>query len=96
MHPPPTPLENVIDDGLMAIQRANFLKKAGVESLLDDEFLLNPPSRGDLLESAIRNMIRYVITSFFSNIFFFSSSTIFISVVVESLGARGGRDRNER
>ncbi|KAG6382452.1 hypothetical protein SASPL_157880 [Salvia splendens] len=37
LHPPPTPLENVIDDGLTAIQRAVFLKKAGVESAVDDE-----------------------------------------------------------
>lgn len=59
MHPPPTILENVIDEGLMAIQRAIFLKKAGVESGLDDKFLLNPPKRSDLLESAIRNMIRF-------------------------------------
>ncbi|KAM7505638.1 hypothetical protein LguiB_004542 [Lonicera macranthoides] len=60
LHPPPAPLENVIDDGLMAIQRAIFLKKAGVESALDDEFLLNPPSRADLLDSAINNIIRYL------------------------------------
>ncbi|KAK4491525.1 hypothetical protein RD792_002276 [Penstemon davidsonii] len=59
LHPPPTLLENVIDDGLTAIQRAAFLKKAGVEIAVDDEFLLNPPSRSDLLESAIENMIRY-------------------------------------
>ncbi|XP_042027643.1 vacuolar sorting protein 3-like [Salvia splendens] len=62
LHPPPTPLENVIDDGLTAIQRAVFLKKAGVESAVDDEFLLNPPTRADLLESAIENMIRYLQT----------------------------------
>ncbi|XP_074333376.1 vacuolar sorting protein 3 isoform X2 [Apium graveolens] len=60
LHPPPTVLENVIDDGLMAIQRAIFLKKAGVESGLDDKFLLNPPNRSDLLELAIRNMIRFL------------------------------------
>ncbi|KAL8033886.1 hypothetical protein ABFX02_13G185100 [Erythranthe guttata] len=60
LHPPPTLLENVIDDGLTAIQRAVFLKKAGVESAVDAEFLLNPPSRADLLESAIKNMIRYL------------------------------------
>ncbi|KAK4491348.1 hypothetical protein RD792_002084 [Penstemon davidsonii] len=59
LHPPPMLLENVIDDGLMAIQRAAFLKKAGVEIAVDDEFL-NPPSRSDLLESAIENMIRYL------------------------------------
>ncbi|KAI3455861.1 hypothetical protein Pfo_012524 [Paulownia fortunei] len=60
LHPPPTTLENVIDDGLTAIQRAVFLKKAGVETAVDDEFLLNPPSRADLLESAVENMIRYL------------------------------------
>ncbi|KAL0460330.1 UNVERIFIED_CONTAM: Vacuolar sorting protein 3, partial [Sesamum latifolium] len=60
LHPPPTHLENVIDDGLAAIQRAVFLKKAGVETSVREEFLLNPPSRADLLESAIENMIRYL------------------------------------
>ncbi|KAK1369285.1 vacuolar sorting protein 3 [Heracleum sosnowskyi] len=60
LHPPPTVLENVIDEGLVAIQRAIFLKKAGVESGLDDKFLLNPPNRSDLLELAIRNMIRFL------------------------------------
>lgn len=58
LHPPPAPLQNVIDDGLTAIQRAVFLKKAGVETAVSDEFHLNPPSRADLLESAIQNMIR--------------------------------------
>ncbi|KAL0390220.1 UNVERIFIED_CONTAM: Vacuolar sorting protein 3 [Sesamum calycinum] len=60
LHPPPTHLENVIDDGLAAIQRAVFLKKAGVETAVSEEFLLNPPSRADLLVSAIENMIRYM------------------------------------
>ncbi|KAL6992102.1 Vacuolar protein sorting-associated protein 3 [Sarracenia purpurea var. burkii] len=60
MHPPPAPLENVVDDGLMAIQRAIFLKKAGVEASVDDIFLLNPPNRADLLELAIENIIRYL------------------------------------
>ncbi|XP_073027429.1 vacuolar sorting protein 3-like [Primulina eburnea] len=60
LHPPPTPLENVIDNGLTAIQRAVFFKKAGVETSVDDEFLLSPPSRSDLLDSAIENMIRYL------------------------------------
>ncbi|KAK4408809.1 Vacuolar sorting protein 3 [Sesamum angolense] len=55
---PPTHLENVIDDGLAAIQRAVFLKKAGVETAVSEEFLLNPPSRADLLVSGIENMIR--------------------------------------
>lgn len=58
LHPPPKPVEDVVDDGLMAIQRATFLRKAGVETLIDDDFLLNPPSRADLLESAIKNIIR--------------------------------------
>lgn len=60
LHPPPAPLENVVDDGLMAIQRAIFLKKAGVETTIDSVFLLNPPNRADLLESAIENIIRYL------------------------------------
>ncbi|KAL8508430.1 hypothetical protein ACS0TY_018888 [Phlomoides rotata] len=60
LHPPPTSLENVIDDGLTTIQRAVFLKKAGVESAVDDEFLLNPPNRADLLEASVENMIRYL------------------------------------
>ncbi|XP_043695063.1 vacuolar sorting protein 3-like isoform X1 [Telopea speciosissima] len=60
LHPPPVPLENVVDDGLMAIQRAVFLRKAGVETATDEDFLLNPPSRAELLESAIQNMIRYL------------------------------------
>lgn len=58
LHPPPKPLEDVVDDGLMAIQRATFLIKAGVETLIDDGFLSNPPSRADLLESAIKNITR--------------------------------------
>lgn len=60
LHPPPKPLEDVVDDGLMAIQRAIFLRKAGVETLIDDNFLSNPPSRADLLESAIQNITRYL------------------------------------
>lgn len=60
LHPPPKPVEDVVDDGLMAIQRATFLRKAGVETLIDDDFLLNPPSRADLLESAIKNITRYL------------------------------------
>ncbi|KAE7995967.1 hypothetical protein FH972_000719 [Carpinus fangiana] len=60
LHPPPKPLEDVVDDGLMAIQRATFLIKAGVETLIDDEFLSNPPNRADLLESAIQNITRYL------------------------------------
>lgn len=59
LHPPPVPLEQVIDDGLMAIQRAMFLKKAGVDTAADEVFLLNPPSKADLLELAIKNIIRY-------------------------------------
>lgn len=60
LHPPPAPLENVVDDGLMAVQRAVFLKKAGVETAVDDVFLLNPPNRADLLELAIENIIRCI------------------------------------
>ncbi|KAL3341366.1 hypothetical protein AABB24_025760 [Solanum stoloniferum] len=60
LHPPPSLLEKVVDDGLTGIQRAIFLKKAGVETTVDDEFLQNPPSRADLLESAIKNMTRYL------------------------------------
>ncbi|PKI68120.1 hypothetical protein CRG98_011716, partial [Punica granatum] len=60
LHPPPAPLEEVVDNGLVTIQRALFLRKAGVETAVDDHFILNPPNRADLLESAIRNMIRYL------------------------------------
>ncbi|KAG9458271.1 hypothetical protein H6P81_002779 [Aristolochia fimbriata] len=60
LHPPPIPLEDVVDDGLMAIQRAVFLRKAGVDTAVDEEHLLNPPNRADLLESAIQNIIRYL------------------------------------
>lgn len=63
LHPPPAPLEDVVDDGLKAIQRAIFLRKAGVETPVDDDFLLNPPSRADLLESAIKNIIRCIYIS---------------------------------
>ncbi|KAB2637103.1 transforming growth factor-beta receptor-associated protein 1 [Pyrus ussuriensis x Pyrus communis] len=60
LHPPPAPLEDVVDDGLMAIQRAIFLRRAGVETVVDDTFLLNPPSRDNLLESAIKSITRYL------------------------------------
>lgn len=60
LHPPPAPLEDVVDDGLMAIQRALFLKKAGIETTVESEYLQNPPDRADLLESAIVNIIRYL------------------------------------
>lgn len=56
------PLEDVVDNGLAAIQRAIFLKKAGIETAIDDYFLLNPPSRADLLEAAIKNIIRLFIS----------------------------------
>jgi hypothetical protein len=59
LHPPPKPLEEVIDDGLVTVQQALFLKKAGVDTVVDEHFLSNPPSRADLLEQAIRNIIRY-------------------------------------
>ncbi|KAJ8569704.1 hypothetical protein K7X08_006281 [Anisodus acutangulus] len=60
LHPPPSLLEKVVDDGLTGIQRAIFLRKAGVETAVDNEFLLNPPSRADLLESAVKNMTRFL------------------------------------
>ncbi|WCJ28455.1 Vacuolar sorting protein 39 [Euphorbia peplus] len=60
LHPPPAPLEDVVDDGLMAIQRAIFLRKAGIDTAVDDDFILNPPTRSNLLESAIKNIIRYL------------------------------------
>lgn len=60
LHPPPAPLETVIDNGLIAIQRAIFLKKAGLETAVDDDFLLNPPNRDDLMDSAIKNLIRFI------------------------------------
>ncbi|KAL8151595.1 hypothetical protein V2J09_021403 [Rumex salicifolius] len=60
LHPPPTHIEDVLEDGLLAIQRAIFLKKAGVETAVQDEFLLNPPSRAGLLELAFKNFIRYL------------------------------------
>ncbi|GLT59107.1 hypothetical protein SLA2020_319460 [Shorea laevis] len=60
LHPPPAPLEDVVDNGLLAIQRAIFLRKAGIETVLDEHFLSNPPNRAELLESAIKNIIRYL------------------------------------
>uniref|UniRef100_A0A2P2LMP1 CNH domain-containing protein n=1 Tax=Rhizophora mucronata TaxID=61149 RepID=A0A2P2LMP1_RHIMU len=60
LHPPPTPIEDIVDDGLITIQRAIFLRKAGVDSPVDDDFLLNPPTRAGLIELAIKNMIRYL------------------------------------
>lgn len=58
MHPPPVPLEDVVDDGLMAIQRGMFLRKAGVDTSADEDFLSNLPSKAELLESGIKNIIR--------------------------------------
>ncbi|ERN20206.1 transforming growth factor-beta receptor-associated protein 1 homolog [Amborella trichopoda] len=60
LHPPPIPLEDVVDNGLMAIQREIFLRKAGVDTGADDGVLLSPPSRAELLESAIQNIVRYL------------------------------------
>ncbi|CAL0324401.1 unnamed protein product [Lupinus luteus] len=60
LHPPPAPLEDVVDDGLMTIQRASFLRKAGVETIVDNDLFLNPANRGDLLELAIKNISRYL------------------------------------
>ncbi|XP_020584474.1 uncharacterized protein LOC110027402 isoform X2 [Phalaenopsis equestris] len=61
LHPPPVPLEQVVDDGLHAIQRAMFLRKAGIVTDSDEDFILNPPSRADLLKSATENFIRYLV-----------------------------------
>ncbi|KAJ3683189.1 hypothetical protein LUZ60_013416 [Juncus effusus] len=63
LHPPPVPLEEVIDEGLAGVQRAIFLKKAGVDVILDESFLSNPPSRSTLSELAIRNIIRYLVAA---------------------------------
>ncbi|CAN0878401.1 Vacuolar sorting protein 3 [Linum grandiflorum] len=60
LHPPPAPLEDLVDDGLTAIQRAIFLRKAGVDTVVDDEFLRNPPNRAEILEVAIKCIIRYL------------------------------------
>ncbi|XVF25342.1 hypothetical protein REPUB_Repub13aG0205000 [Reevesia pubescens] len=57
LHPPPVPLEDVVDDGLLDIQRAIFLRKAGLEIVVDERFLSNPPTRAELLEFAIKNII---------------------------------------
>lgn len=89
LHPPPVPVEDVVDNGLMAIQRAIFLRKAGVETAVDDGFLSNPPSRAELLELAIRNITRYPQISWcsiildevikcFSNCIFFVLSSIHV------------------
>ncbi|KAJ3708729.1 hypothetical protein LUZ61_012434 [Rhynchospora tenuis] len=63
LHPPPAPLEEVIDAALARIQNMVFLKRAGLDANLDEGFLLNLPSRADLLELAIRNIIRYLVAS---------------------------------
>uniref|UniRef100_A0A7N0VGU3 CNH domain-containing protein n=1 Tax=Kalanchoe fedtschenkoi TaxID=63787 RepID=A0A7N0VGU3_KALFE len=60
LHRPPAPLEDVVDDGIAAIQRATFLKKAGVETAIDEKFITTPPNRSDLLEDGIKNFIRYL------------------------------------
>uniref|UniRef100_A0A1J3CBU8 Transforming growth factor-beta receptor-associated protein 1-like protein n=1 Tax=Noccaea caerulescens TaxID=107243 RepID=A0A1J3CBU8_NOCCA len=60
LHPPPAPFEDVVDNGLNAIQRAIFLRKAGMDTPVDEEFFSNPPSRAELLESAIKNITRYL------------------------------------
>ena len=78
LHPPPKPVEDVVDDGLLAIQRATFLRKAGVETLIDEDFLLNPPSRADLLESAIKNIIRCLHFLTWCVFFFFFSFLFFL------------------
>lgn len=60
LHPPPVLIEEVVDNGLMAIQRAMFLRKAGVDTGEDRVYLLDPPTRADLLESAIQSLIRFI------------------------------------
>lgn len=82
MHPPPAPLEDVVDEGLMAIQRAIFLRKAGVETQVDDDFLLNPPNRADLLESAIKSIIRSLRILY---LFVLSSAFLIITTAVPLL-----------
>ncbi|VVA92208.1 unnamed protein product [Arabis nemorensis] len=39
LHPPPAPFEDVVDNGLMGIQRAIFLRKAGMDTPVDEEYL---------------------------------------------------------
>lgn len=63
-------MESVIDNGLLAIQKAIFLKKAGLETAVDDAFLFNPPNRDDLLDSAIKNLIRFIDIPFMLNYVF--------------------------
>ena len=84
LHPPPKPVEDVVDDGLLAIQRATFLRKAGVETLIDEDFLLNPPSRADLLESAIKNIIRCLHFLTWCVFFFFFVFFSFLSCVISA------------
>ncbi|KAM1729010.1 hypothetical protein ACFX12_019455 [Malus domestica] len=44
----------------MAVQRAIFLRKAGVETVVDNAFLLNPPNMDNLLEYAINSITKYL------------------------------------
>ncbi|KAH9322226.1 hypothetical protein KI387_016865, partial [Taxus chinensis] len=63
LHPPPQPLEEVIENGLSNIQRGFFLKKAGISSGICAVGETIPPStssRSALLELAIQNIIRYL------------------------------------
>jgi hypothetical protein len=60
LHPPPAPLEEVIDAALARVQNMIFLKRAGLDANLDESFLFNLPSQADLLELAIRNIIRFL------------------------------------
>jgi vacuolar protein sorting-associated protein 3 len=60
LHPPPKPLEEVIDDGLVRIQQALFLKRSGVDTVVDEDFLSNPPSRADFF--GIGNQKYYQVT----------------------------------
>eukprot|EP01018_Ginkgo_biloba_P015024 Gb_27372 [translate_table: standard] len=63
LHPPPQPLEVVIENWLLTIQRGFLLKKAGVATgkhVVGGTLPPSPSSRSILLESAIQNIIRYL------------------------------------
>lgn len=63
LHPPPRPLEEVVENGLSTIQREALLKKAGVATgpfTVGGTMLPSSSSRSILLELAIQNIIRYL------------------------------------
>lgn len=63
LHPPPRPLEEVVENGLSTIQREALLKKAGVATgpfTVCETMLPSSSSRSILLELAIQNIIRYL------------------------------------